>query len=151
MSPRNQALAKYVYEFYVRNGITSDKFFISSGVEQGGVLSSLLFLFHMEPFINQITMAMQGCYVGGRCAAFFIYADVMLLTPVRASVESRLHMNMQKSSLNKCKLLIFSDVTPLNIQPLFLNGIVLNFDHCEKHQEYMLSIKGNILILQKKY
>ena len=54
------------------NGITSDKFSISNGVKQGGVLSSLLFTIYMEPLISKTKLTKLGCHIGNKFAAMFI-------------------------------------------------------------------------------
>ena len=138
------------------NGIFSDKFPISNGVKQGGVLSSILFTLYMEPLINQIIISKQGCHIGDKCAAVFVYADdIILLTPTRGAMQNLLDIAGSyadnfglKFNLDKCKLLIFSD-RPFQFQPIYLSNVALQHVHCEKHLGHMLSDKGDYIDFMK--
>ena len=138
------------------SGIFSDKFPISNGVKQGGVLSSILFSLYMEPLINNVILSKQGCYIGDKCASVFIYADdIIFLTPTRGSMQNLLDTAGRyaddfglRFNLDKCKLLIFSDRT-FQFKPICLNDVALQHAHCEKHLGHMLCDKGDYIDFMK--
>ena len=64
------------------NGTQSEPFKISNGVKQGGVISAPLFSIYINPLLDKLQQAKQGCFMGTLCANAFAYADdILLLTP----------------------------------------------------------------------
>ena len=73
------------------NDWSSDKFNISNGVKQGGVISPLLFNLYVENLILRIIDSGFGCYVGDVCASILMYADdIALLAPTRYAMQKLL-------------------------------------------------------------
>ena len=61
---------------------TSDPFYMSNGVKQGGVLSPYLFALYLDPLLDKINKCKYGCYVGNNPCNIFAFADdVVLLSP----------------------------------------------------------------------
>ena len=102
------------------NGIDSDKFRITNGVKQGGVMSPLLFNFYTESLISRIVGSSMGCRVGNVSAAILMYADdIALLAPSRGAMQHLLDISCQygkefKLSFNaqKSECIVFGGETP---------------------------------------
>ena len=63
------------------NDSVSDYFTISNGVEQGGVLSPVLFSIYLDQLIAHFRHLGMGCYMNGLFTGVFIYADDITLLP----------------------------------------------------------------------
>ena len=140
-------------EYYIKwNNMSSEKFPISNGVKQGGVLSPLLFAMYTDPLIGKVRQSGLGCHIGNKCASIFVYADdIILLTPSRFAMQALISIcenyaeeyNL-KYNPSKCKVMIFSNSFNNNIR-LVLNGTLLSVSPSEKHLGHMLSSVDEIL------
>ena len=73
------------------NGSLSDKFDVTNGVKQGGVLSPLLFSVYMNDLLCQLRDQNIGCHMNSHFVGAVIYADdITLLGPTRNSVMALL-------------------------------------------------------------
>ena len=60
----------------------SDKFGVSNGVKQGGVISPILFCIYIDGLLHELKNSDVGCYMGNAYAGAFGYADdIKLLAP----------------------------------------------------------------------
>ena len=60
-------------------GYCSDKFCVSNGTKQGGVLSTYLLTRFVRQLISAISQSRLGCNVGGMFTNLFAYADHMVM------------------------------------------------------------------------
>jgi len=75
------------------HGCLSDKFCISNGTRQGGVLSPYLFTCYVRPLITALCQSRIGCNVGGMFVNILVYADDMvLLAPSWRALQDLLHI-----------------------------------------------------------
>ena len=66
----------------------SERFSVTNGVKQGGVLSPILFTIYMDVLLHRLKTSNVGCHVGHVFAGSFAYADdILLLAPTRSSME----------------------------------------------------------------
>ena len=64
------------------NNCESDSFGINNGVKQGGIISAPFFAIYIDPLISRLNSTKQFCFIGGRCANAFAYAnDIVILSP----------------------------------------------------------------------
>ena len=64
------------------NGECSSTFSVGSGVQQGGVLSPVLFTVYLDVRIDELRKQVLGCNFNGHFVGCFIYADdITLLAP----------------------------------------------------------------------
>ena len=64
------------------NDIISDKFEVTNGVRQGGVLSPLFFSIYIDDLLEKLKQNGIGCHIGHHFAGVFGYADdLILLSP----------------------------------------------------------------------
>ena len=74
------------------NGSLSLTFSASSGVKQGGVLSSLLFTVYLDQLILGLKESGIGCQLNGMFVGAFMYADdVTLLAPTSLALKVMLN------------------------------------------------------------
>ena len=75
------------------NGVFSDSFWVSNGVQQGGVLSPVLFSVYMDELLHKLKVSGVGCYMGCELAGCVCYADdLALLAPSPAALRIMLHI-----------------------------------------------------------
>ena len=107
------------------NGGTSEYFYASNGVKQGGVLSPVLFSCYINGLIDQLQKCQLGCYVGDLYIGCVAYADdIVLLSPtvdsLRGQIKIAEEFAKEHSMLfngNKSKLVCFSKAySPKNIR-----------------------------------
>ena len=99
------------------NKCESDIFGISNGVKQGAVISPPLFAIYLDPLLNNLKNATDGCHIGNICTNAFAYADdIVLLSPSCTALrnlikicESYADEYKLNFNPNKCTLLIFSN------------------------------------------
>jgi len=73
------------------NGIASDRFSVSNGVKQGGVLSPVLFCLYMDGLLDRLSHSKIGCIFGNVYAGALAYADdIVLLAPTASAMRSLL-------------------------------------------------------------
>ena len=78
----------------------------------------------MEPLIDKVTNCKKGCYVAGRCASIFIYADdIILVAPTRGAMQTiLLHCDVYAKefglcfNLDKCKVKLFFTLIDLSFR-----------------------------------
>ena len=64
------------------NGILSDKFEVTNGVRQGGVLSPLFYSIYIDDLLEKLKRNGIGCHIGNHFVGVFGYADdLILLSP----------------------------------------------------------------------
>ena len=74
------------------NNILSDKFSVTNGVGQWGVLSPLFFSIYIDDLLEKLKQNGIGCHIGHHFAGVYGYADdIILLCPSLAGL-----MNMIK-------------------------------------------------------
>lgn len=85
----------YWYEeqfFYVRWGsLISEKFCVSNGVRQGGILSPYLFNIYMDELSDKLNNLNIGCIINNRLINHLMYADdIVLFCPSTVGLQSML-------------------------------------------------------------
>ena len=79
----------------------SDKFGVSNGVHQGGVLSPVLFAIYLDTLLCQLQASDIGCSLGGVYAGTFAYANnVVLLAPSLSSLRLMLSICARYADLH---------------------------------------------------
>ncbi len=99
------------------NGVKSEQFKICNSVNQGGVLSPLLFSIFINPLIQKLNECKLGSHMGDICCNVFAYADdLVILSPTCNALKKMMTICEQYDlefslSFNpvKCVLIIFSD------------------------------------------
>ena len=111
------------------NGIKSEKFTVSNGVRQGGVLSPLLFSMYVDGLFMRLCHSGYGCRIGPHFVGADGYADdicILSLTPygLRTMVsmcEAYANEYCIEFNGSKCEMLIFSrQPLPENVYPRVL-------------------------------
>lgn len=70
------------------NGSYSEKFPISNGVKQGGILSPILFCVYVDGLLNRLAETGVGCYIGFNFLGALAYADdFVLLAPTPSAMR----------------------------------------------------------------
>ena len=70
-----------------------DIFNVNNGVEQGAVLSPLLFAVYVDDFRKELRNAGLGCHINGMFTGAFIYADdITLIASSYESISYMLHI-----------------------------------------------------------
>ncbi len=124
------------------NGCHSNPFVTSNGVKQGGILSPILFCIYIDELLTRLKASNVGCHIGNTFYGGLGYADdLCLLSPNRRSMcilldicesfseEYDVKFNSQKSHL----ILYDKQGKYQNMEPLYLNGIILNVQLTAKH------------------
>ena len=71
--------------------VISEKYSVSNGVKQGGVLSPILFTNYIDELLISLRKLGVGCYIGNIfCGAFGYADDVTLLAPTRGALRKLL-------------------------------------------------------------
>ena len=71
----------------------SDKFSVSNGAKQGGILSPILFTVYIDELFIQLKQSNVGCYVGDKFMGAFGYADdSTILAPTLTSLKLMLRI-----------------------------------------------------------
>ena len=66
----------------------SDPFYVSNGVRQGGVLSSVLFSVYLDGLLQKLADSGVGCHWGNLFAGAVCYADdIVLLVPCPSALR----------------------------------------------------------------
>ena len=64
------------------NGVCSNRFLVKNGVEQGGVLSPILFCLYLDGLLAILVESNVGCFIGTWYFGALAYADdIVLLAP----------------------------------------------------------------------
>ena len=93
-------ILRFIVKLYINqciqvrwNELRSERFPISNGVKQGGVMSPLLFNVYMQYLIETLERRGLGCHMGNRFTGCFIYADdITLLAPSCQSLNEMLNI-----------------------------------------------------------
>ena len=99
------------------NGYKSEKFNVTNGVRQGGVLSPLLFSVYMDELLEKLKENGSGCHIGNHFVGAFGYADdLILLCPSVSGMnemikicEEYAHIHSILFNGKKSKYLIFGN------------------------------------------
>ena len=131
--PRVIRLLFYMYTnqlYYVKwDKEKSEKFNVSNGVKQGGVLSPLLFSIYIDNLFDRLKVLGLGCHIGGTFAGAYGYADdIALISPSIYGLKKmisvcELYASNYHITFNpiKTKMICFS-VSPENVPPIYVNG-----------------------------
>lgn len=111
------------------NDCFTDKWKLSRGVRQGGVLSAFLFIFYIDEILFKVFNIQTGCNIGITRVNILAYADdIVLISPSRSGLQLLLNeiFNLLNNlrlilNVNKTVAMIFSKKKVLNA-PLFLIG-----------------------------
>ncbi len=137
-------------QFIVKWGsVLSNKFHVTNGVRQGGVLSPTLFNVYIDDLSLQLLTLKTGAHVNGTSINHLVYADdTVLIAPSASSLQKLIHCCtsyasdydiIYNSKKTKCMVFrpkCFKDV----ILPLIeLNGTQLAFIEGDKYLGYILS------------
>ena len=92
MSPLILRLLIYMYtnqELQVKwSGSMSDKFNVSNGVKQGGVVSPILFAVYMDDLLLSLEQNGVGCHMGEHFTGALAFADdLTLISPTRHGLK----------------------------------------------------------------
>ena len=146
------------------NKSSSDKFSISNGVRQGGVLSPVLFPIYLDDLLLELERAGVGCYWRHHFVSAVCYVDnIALLAPSLSALQimletcthyASLHsliFNASKTQLIKfSRLSAFSVDSPLNFcflgQRLCFSQSIVHLGHILSHD---LSDKIDIVSIKK--
>ena len=140
------------------NGTQSEPFKISNGVKQGGVISAPLFSIYINPLLDKLQQAKQGCFMGTLCANAFAYADdIVLLTPSCNALRHLINIcelfaeeYRLKFNPDKCSLLIYAKTDTefyYNNCKLFLCGKLIKNVKSEKHLGHTFTTTSHSHIL----
>ena len=117
-------ILRLLFKMYVQqemrvkwSGSLSDKFNVSNGVKQGGILSPILFAVYMDVLLCRLKNSGFGCNVGNKWVGSLAYADdIALLCPSKFGMQKMLDIVMSFAkeycmSFNgkKSQFLIFSN------------------------------------------
>ena len=88
-------LLKLLFNMYIQlmmtvqwGNVTSDAFKNANGVQQGGVLSPILFTLYMDVLLSRLKSCGFGCYIGQSFVGTLGYADdIVLLASTRYSLS----------------------------------------------------------------
>ena len=69
----------------------SAEFGLSNGVQQGGVLSPILFSIYLDELLTDLKQSKIGCSIGGEYYGVFAYADDNVLAPSPSRLRMMLH------------------------------------------------------------
>lgn len=73
--------------------VTSEPFFVSNGVRQGGILSPLLFNLYVDDLSQRLRQCKTGCMVGERLLNHLLYADdLVIMSPYSAGLQQLLRI-----------------------------------------------------------
>ena len=153
----------YWYEaqfFYVRwGGLVSDKFSVSNGVRQGGILSPQFFNIYMDDLSVKLNKLNVGCIINMTVINHLMYADdLVLLSPSTAGLQKLLNVcseygiehnivfNPKKSAIMSFKT---KDSCEISLPNFLINGDKIETvnDYCylghiiEKHLSDELDIE----------
>ena len=84
------------------NDILSDKFDVSNGVRQGGILSPLFYTIYIDDLLEKLKRKGIGCHIGHHFVGVFGYADdIILLCPSVSGLMKMIKIvkNMQMSMI----------------------------------------------------
>jgi len=130
----------------------SNTFHLMNGVEQGGILSPVLFTMYLNILLNQLQSCGLGCYIGQKFMGAFVYADdIILLAPTKQSMLGMLKLaNMFSKEYDikfnelKSKLIVFNACNnkPDVVSQIIFEGITITSSANELHL-------GNVSALQQ--
>jgi len=146
----------------------SDRFTVSNGVKQGGVLSPILFNIYMDILLRKLKATGMGCYVGNIFAGALCYADdIILLTPSRKAMKSFLSVCEDYSTdyklmfnASKSKTIMFNSMSLNSMEndKFILSGKAIDIVHNHLHlgnyfgiNSFELQIEKNIKDLYVKF
>ena len=121
------------------NTTFSDRFQVTNGVKQGGVLSPIIFSAYMDILLEKLRSTNVGCYIGHKYCGSFAYADdISLLNPSTYATNKMLQVCNDFSkeynilfNVNKTKLLVFNSYH--NVNPVIIfNNLPITVSICEK-------------------
>ena len=113
-------ILRFIVKLYINqciqvrwNELRSERFPISNGVKQGGVMSPLLFKVYMQYLIETLERRGLGCHMGNRFTGCFIYADdITLLAP---SCQSQNEIYLTFVSCMHLSVTLFSILAKLGV------------------------------------
>ena len=93
----------YTHQYYdVKwNGSYSERFGVSNGIRQGGILSPIFWNLYLDRLIQKMRKLDLGCHILGKFLGIFIYADdIFLLCPSRPGLQAMVNECQQFAKLN---------------------------------------------------
>lgn len=138
------------------NGSYSEKFPISNGVKQGGILSPILFCVYVDGLLNRLAETGVGCYVGSNFLGALAYADdFVLMAPTPSAMRVLLNICNQfaneysitfNGSKSKCihyaghnHITDCLDNVNLHLPSFFIGSHIIDFVDSWSHLGHILS------------
>lgn len=144
-------LVKLLTECVSWNGQFSNKFSVSNGVRQGGVLSPILFTVYVDDLLTELENKGVGYYWNNHFVGALCYADdIALLAPSPAALRLMLDTYSSFASSRSLLFNVYLSKTQLSLvrfsrtcfsspASFFFNGLELNLGHSAKHLGHLLS------------
>ena len=111
------------------SNIFSDKFNVSNGVKQGGILSPILFSIYMDGLISNLRTAGMGCRISRYFVGVIVYADdVVILAPSVFALRAMLRLCILYADEydvlfnDKSKLIVFCTSN----RHIFIPNVIIN-------------------------
>ena len=135
----------------------SPQFSISNGVKQGGILSPTLFINYIDEILVQYQKNRIGWHIGNVfCGAFGYADDIVLIAPTKYGLDTMLNEAKQFAdsmdilfNANKCKYMIFGDMTNVINKSIFFNGVMIECTDYELHLGNPLDSRNSNRIIEE--
>ena len=132
----NPLICRFLLNMYTNQALRvrwcntfSDKFNVSNGVKQGGILSPILFAIYMDGLISNLRTSGLGCRMSRHYVGVIVYADdVVILAPSVFALRSMLRICVLYAKEydvlfnDKSKLIVF----PAGNKHVFIPKVTIN-------------------------